>query len=418
MATIYTEPLNSVINYSEWGKLIQKTTFEAGGFIALGLTNMATTDAPQIAQGSRVEIGGSLYVCESNETITSTPSSDGLYYIYGIPNASSASFSYSGSKPTYNAVKGGWYNGNDRAIAKLFYTSSQYNGKVILDSYNAFFAINTEQPIPTTGGQLVITGTVNQVKKATLQPGAYRYDIKAGRGGDGGGNGLVGIGADGEVKTGTFILTEPRVIHYALGGDGNDGASNPDTDDPGGGGGCSGGSAFIDTGDDFILCLGGSGGGGKGGAGDIDQNGAGGGGAAGYGRGGDGGYGSAYDGQDFVVSNGKGGNNGVGGNGGVHQNRNGGGGSGYLSGGTGYENGGGYGEKGGNGQGNSSGSYKGGVGGNSSTGETVSPTDKYPHKIQYQAGGGGGYGYIYNGCDGGSGLKSTSSGYLRIYKTW
>ena len=111
MAVIFTEPLNEEITYHEWGQLIQKTTFEAQGFLGLGLTGMNGTAAPKIANGSRVEVGGSLYVCNADETVTGTATA-GVNYIYCVPAESSASFKYSAAAPAWNAVNGGWYTGN------------------------------------------------------------------------------------------------------------------------------------------------------------------------------------------------------------------------------------------------------------------------------------------------------------------
>jgi hypothetical protein len=419
MAQLYTEPDSGVINLTQWGVLIQKTTFEAGGFIALGLTNTNTTGAPQIANGSRVEVGGSLYKCTADETIGGTPET-GVNYVYCVPGTTTASFTYSAAAPAWNSVKGGWYNGNNRAVAKFYYTGGQYNGKVVLDSYNAIRAVNTEQSIPTTGGEQEITGAVNQVLSTTLDVGAYRYEIRAGKGGTGGVSKEDlpgGTGADGETKSGTFMLLSPRNIYYALGGDGNNGGVSGGTREEGGGGGCSGGSAFIEFGDKFIFCVGGSGGGGRNGM------------SAGGGGGG-GGYGSGQNIGDPAEGPGAPGNNGIGGKGGK--------GVGYLGGGGGGGSGGSGGGGGGDAEnpdlkGNAGGGYgssggsggvlnKGGVGGDSLKGErSITATNKYPYRIQYQGGGGGG-GWNGGGGgqwgDGGSGLKSTSSGYLRIYRMW
>jgi hypothetical protein len=388
----------------------QNTNFNAVtvGHINIGLGNINNSNAPSITEGSVIEVNGGIYRAASTESVTNASSADGLSppaqntknYIYAVPvpNTSSLSWKYSGSAPTWSTSKGGWYSGNNRAVVKLFVSDTQYNGKIILDSYNAMRLINTEQAVPTTGGVQVVTGVVNEVRSTTLPAGTYRYEIQAGKGGAGGGSieGAGGAGAAGEAKSGTFRLEVPRKIYYALGGDGGDGG---DGEVRASGGGGSGGSAFLDLGDDFIFCLGGSGGGGAGG-----RYGAGGG-AGGYGKG-----------EDIISNNGSmGGNNGIGGNGG---NTGGGGGSGILGGGVGGYNaysGGGYGQPGGRGR------NTGVAGGNSLTGEKApGPTDKYTHQIQYQ-GGGSGEGESNSETtsgSGGSALKSTSSGYLRIYRMW
>jgi hypothetical protein len=371
------------------------------GFISLGLTNIDNSSVPQIAAGSKVEVGGSLY--GANGAITGTPTANAVNYIYAVPSEGTLSFSYASTQPTWNSAKGGWYNGNNRAVGKLFYTNGQYNGKVILDGYNAMRLLNADQTVPMTGGMQVVNVTyslLNIVLMTTLPAGAYRYEMKAGTGGRGGNNksNTGGAGAAGEQKAGTFMLYHPTLIHYALGGNGNNGEDTESV--AGGGGGCTGGSAFIDLVTELVLCLGGSGGGGAGRDDDHPLYG---------GAGGAGGYGTAADGTSSY--GGKGGSNGVGGNGGM-TTKSGGGGSGYLRGGASYgegKAGGGYGSSGGNGE-------TGGIGGASEKGENVLPTDKYMWQIQYQ--GGGGAGGAIGGAAGGSGLKSTSSGYLNIYMMW
>jgi hypothetical protein len=524
MARLLEEPVNAKPGTEAWQQMLYKTTFEAGGYMNISLSNMNNDGAPQVLAGSRFELNGSLYYTEANENIcgwanyangtdiyiytipsgnsvtfsysvsvpTYNPAKGGWYngnnralfklyksssggytlktpligpvmpvlqpvpfveifgvtnidntgapqvmagskfilnrkminitadtsidgspvvgtdnYIYAVLSGDSATFSYGNGVPTYNPAKGGWYSGNNRAIARFFYTGERYNGKVILDSYNAMQIINTEQAIPTSGGQLVITGTVNQVKSTTLPIGTYRWEMKAGTGGKGGesSNGQGGTGADGKAKTGTFRVYAEKKIYYALGGDGNDGVGGV----KGGGGGCTGGSAFIDLGDDLILCIGGSGGGGSGDAGSDDFGGGGGG----------GGYGIAGDGLPAASRQlqGLGGKDGIGGNGGSldgsSDSASGGGGSGYIRGGNaGFGDGnrgspgGGYGSPGGN-------SSSGASGGQSMSGEAVpSATDKYPRRIQYQGGGAG----AMNA--GGSGLKTTTSGYIKIWRLW
>jgi hypothetical protein len=404
MASIFTEPLGGEITYTQWQRLIQKTTFETGGFMALSLTNMNSASAPQIAGGSRVEAGGSLYLCAASENIAGTPAA-GINYVYCVPAGALAGFAYSAAAPAWDAAKGGWYNGNNRAVARLYFTGSgggsQYNGKAILDSYNAVRALNTEQAVPASGGIAALSvpaADVNKVLAITLPAGAYRYEVKAGKGGKGGDaeDSTGGGGADGEAKTGGFVLPAARAIRYALGGDGGNGGFSWNAG--GGGGGGTGGSAFIDTGDEFILCLGGSGGGGGGGTyGDSGgQIGGGGGGAGGYGAGAAGASGAARDG--------KGGSGGAGGAGGTVSS------SGAGGAGSGNNNYGGDGEDG---------ALTGGAGGVSQTGENAaSAADKYPYRVQWQGGGGGGGTINRAGGAGGGPLKASSSGYLRIYRMW
>jgi hypothetical protein len=159
------------------------------GFMSIWLTNMNNSSAPQIAAGSQVEVGGKVYTFSTNKTVSGTPANNAVNYLYAVVDDGTVNFNYATTPPSWNASKGGWYNGNNRAVARLFSTSSQYNGKVIIDSYNAINAVNTTQAIPTTDGyQISTAASINTETTITLSPGAYRISIKGGKGGNGGGS--------------------------------------------------------------------------------------------------------------------------------------------------------------------------------------------------------------------------------------
>jgi hypothetical protein len=385
--------------------LNNKASFVGKGYFSAMLSNINTIQAPVLLAGSMFEANGVLFFSDGDTAVSGSCSNGVVNYIYAAPDGL---LQYSAATPAWNNIKGGWYSGNNRALAKFYYSSSGpvYGGKVMLDGYNAMQMMNLSFTA-SSGGNLVITGEINQVLAATLAAGQYRFEMQAGTGGNGssGANGYGGgAGALGEPKSGTFILYHAMEIHYGLGGDGNNGGGGGYA---GGGGGCTGGSAFIDIGYAMFLCIGGSGGGGGG------NNGGGGGGSYGVGGGGGaGGYGSGSGGSGS--SGGKGGRDGIGGNGGGGSYYGGGGGVGSSGSGDGYGIGGGNG-------GDGSSRY-GGRGGGSKIGEGfANATDKYDRGIQFQGGGGGGGGRATSGSDseggaGGSGLKSTSSGYLNIYR--
>jgi hypothetical protein len=250
MAEIVIEPLGGEITYTQWARLIHKTTVEAGGFMALGLANMNGAEALLIARGSRVEAGGSIYKCESDETIGGTPTT-GVNYIYCNPAVSAAGFTFSATALEWSAVYGGWYNGNSRAVAKLYFTGSsgggQYNNKVILDNYNAIRAVNAEQGTPNTGGALISgSGSVNSVQSVSLAAGTYRVEIKAGKGGDGakankadGSSGTIGgeggCGVEGQALARIITLDKQYTAKMYVGGDGNNADPNSYTNNGGGG---------------------------------------------------------------------------------------------------------------------------------------------------------------------------------------
>jgi hypothetical protein len=413
MAKLIAEPANENPGTEDWQLNLLKMTMTTGGLLMIGLGNMDNSSAPVIKAGSRFEINGSFYWCETDETVPGTPpANNAVNYVYAVPgqdpNQKTAGFEYGGA-PSWQPDKGGWFNGANRAVVKFFYTSNQYNGKVILDSYNALYAINDRQSASTTGGLLVANGSVNTVTSFFLSRGAYRWEVKGGTGGAGGpsagGSYAGGAGAQGHVQSGVFIKYDMEEIYCLVGGNG---APGGDADGGGGGGGCSGGSSFLDSNNDFILCIGGSGGGGA--TGYLGTGGGGGGG---------GGWGTGGAGISFLGgAGGAGGSTGTGGAGGA-----GGDGAGAGGAGSGY-NGAGYGAAGAAGGSQTAGSIvaPGGAGGASAKGEgVVTALNKYDHRSQFQGGGGGG-GHIgsgrLNGGAGGGSLLSSSDGYVRIYRMW
>jgi hypothetical protein len=91
---------------------------------------------------------------------------------------------------------------------------------------------------------LVASAGVNTETMVDLPPGAYRVEIKGGKGGKGGsatGDGKVtgygGDGADGESVSVSVITDGTESLLISAGGDGEDGANGGEYDGAGGGGG-------------------------------------------------------------------------------------------------------------------------------------------------------------------------------------
>lgn len=209
MATKIAEPEINRANLEDWLTFIARTTKQGGGFICLELTEMDTSGKPAIKAGSRLEVNHVFYeVGPGNEEITGTltaPAYNGNSYIYTNINTNNDSigFKFSNTPPVWSAEKGGWYSGNDRAVAKFFFTNNQYNGKVILDSHNAMSMVNTKQTFssPPTGVS-AITRTAIGEWDHDLPPGIYRYSVKGGDSGAGGDGGDGGEGGAGQASKG------------------------------------------------------------------------------------------------------------------------------------------------------------------------------------------------------------------------
>jgi hypothetical protein len=340
MAYRFAEPDN-VPGAVSSGYQTQNNNFNAvrTGHINLMLTGMDGPEEPLVMRGSVLEVNGGLFRTDvsADEAVVKppgTPAADAENFIWAVPQENgSLVYQYltGNPAPEWSAAKGGWYSGNRRAIAKLFYTGGQFSGKVILDSYEAAGRVNTRRPVPAEGGVLVFENDIftfpeilggAQVPVAgdyavPLPPGAYRYELKGGNsgaggsggtggfggGGGGGGSGSAGgAGAAGNPGEGGFPGREKAggfyhsggTLHITLGQNGGGGGT-------GGTGGRGGTGAFTASGQGGSGGQGANGGGGGGGGAGtasaiagviIAEGGRSGAGGAGAGAGGSGGYGT------------------------------------------------------------------------------------------------------------------------------
>jgi hypothetical protein len=328
MATLIPNPDNTP-GAASTGYGYQNTQIYAMrvGHIMLGLTNIDSTSASQIAAGSVVEVNGAFFKCSANENITGTPVALKKNYIYAVPSASGATFQFlSGApEPSWNTAKGGWYNGNNRAVARVFYMNGLYYDKIVLDTYSAGASASTSQPIPDSGGTIVawygsgaVPGTPAYPYSTSpgnytlnAEPGGYRVEMRGamgGTGGDGGkgGNGNTnlpsnaGYGADGDegdpplpssadslpITIAKFVLTEKTAIPIEVGATGATGEDGKDGKN----------GVSIVSGEDTYYSAGG--------------------GAGGGGSGADGGFTCIHGPTTVIATSGRGGNGGNGGKGG------------------------------------------------------------------------------------------------------
>jgi hypothetical protein len=312
------EPNIDGATLEDWQLFILRTTFQGGGFMLVDVANIDTAGAPVIKAGSRMEINGAFYKAAADEAVTGSPAS-GTNYVYAVPNSSGVYFQYSAIAPAYSAVKGGWYNGNNRAVLKLSYYGGEYNSKVILYSHSlggenmGGSVIQQKTIVSSPYGTLIKTITPASGladRHFRLEKGTYCFEVAAGGGGGGGGgnggpdegNGSAGgSGAAG----GNSWLASVDYLLAAFGGVGSGGGGGGQGDLGGNGGnGGNGGSpaVTIDLPDQFIgnqenrtqlASIFGGGGGGGGGGGDRGRGGGGQGGNAAAGTGGAGGVGGS-----------------------------------------------------------------------------------------------------------------------------
>jgi len=91
------------------------------GYQAISLTHYDDNLEPKIAAGSIVELGGALFKCEADESITGWAGigNDNDVYIKLVPSGTTATAAFTTAAPTWSTSKQGWYVGNDRYIGGL-----------------------------------------------------------------------------------------------------------------------------------------------------------------------------------------------------------------------------------------------------------------------------------------------------------
>ncbi|MDR0486002.1 MAG: hypothetical protein LBH29_04675 [Elusimicrobiota bacterium] len=178
MANKITESAEINPQNTDWQNLISKTIKLGGGYNFAQFSAMDTDAAPQVLAGSRFEINGSFYQCVSNESITGTPAANVVNYVYAIPNGSSCSFQYSATAPTFQPQKGGWYNGNNRALLKFTMSGNNYTNKEMMRDFSVMYdRQKTEGRIDATNTRLgnisSNDGTENQTLGTFSASGTY-----------------------------------------------------------------------------------------------------------------------------------------------------------------------------------------------------------------------------------------------------
>lgn len=259
------------VTVDDWRVMIQDLEIFTGDILLIGVENINSTGAPRILINSLFDINGSRYKCTTTESMTNGATDDKQNYIYAVASGNTASFQYSAAEPQWDMAKGGWYSGNNRAIVRLFVTGGKYTNKVILDSYNAKYMINTQQDIAALAGIVGVPKAISDifdsnnnyindktfVGSVKLDPGIYRYELKGSKGGKGGKAGVVagqghpandgGDGGEGEALAGIFFH-HGGVIRIKVGADGGNGGDGGAGDFHGVSGNMGGGVVFDEPG--------------------------------------------------------------------------------------------------------------------------------------------------------------------------
>ena len=122
--TLLTNPATPpVANPADWNNFVDredKSNRGAGTAIdTISLTLWdASTTRPEIAQGSVIEVGGSMYLADSDTALTDDGGlADGLVHIKLVPSGGTVIPTLtSDSIPAWDAQKGGWYDSDDKFL--------------------------------------------------------------------------------------------------------------------------------------------------------------------------------------------------------------------------------------------------------------------------------------------------------------
>ncbi|MDR1909476.1 MAG: hypothetical protein LBQ35_06140 [Spirochaetaceae bacterium] len=281
------------------------------GYFSGGLVNPGDTSPPVFKKGTVFEMNGGYFNINSDTPVSpASPGRSALLYVYAVQIPGSISFEYSAAEPVYVPEKGAWYNGESRALYKLYYVMDSidiYAAKTFVSDtfphFSSYPVMDSGQVQATSSSFFSLSGSGNPAPQpVTLEPGAYLFSLRGAGGGGGGGAANTnssprragGNGGSGGAVSELVILSAPETV-TVFAGQGGNGAERiramSDMYDLAAGGGGGGSGSFAWSPNGYFLCAGGGGGGSAGNLASNDYAGPGGaGGSAGSGGGGGAGF--------------------------------------------------------------------------------------------------------------------------------
>ena len=129
----------------DWTDFIDMVKDWIVGHIRCSLTNYDADTAPALAAGSAIEMNGSYFYAATEQSISGTPTTDSLNYIYLDDTA--YTLSWSNVAPTWNDAKQCWQNaGNDRCIGGCYYDGTNYKLKWVYTNQHCGPISRTKNP--------------------------------------------------------------------------------------------------------------------------------------------------------------------------------------------------------------------------------------------------------------------------------
>lgn len=135
MGAILTNPKDTPTSVvDDWQTLVARDAVSYYGKNKVSLTNWdSLTLAPEVAQGSVIDIDGSIATFIADESIGGSPS-DGAIWLKFVVSGSTVTAEWTGTAPTWYADKSGWYNASGERYSGHSCTlaSSAYSLKNVL----------------------------------------------------------------------------------------------------------------------------------------------------------------------------------------------------------------------------------------------------------------------------------------------
>lgn len=149
-------PLDPMVNGDDWTNILARLEKTYKGYDGVSLTNWssASTDRPQIAAGSVIEIGGAPFEYATDETIVDEGGlTDGWCYIKHVVSGDSVTATLTNTFGTWDTAKQGFYDGNDRyslfamyrsgAITKIFTDKAEFDAQTAKLGYRYYEKLYT-----------------------------------------------------------------------------------------------------------------------------------------------------------------------------------------------------------------------------------------------------------------------------------
>lgn len=155
------------------------------GYNRLTLTEIDTTTIPQIAAGSRIEVGGSLYQAASAESISGSATT-GTNYIYLVPGTNVVTPAWTTTAPTWSDAKQGWY-GTGGSAGYRYIASCEYDGassytfkKNITDNFNYEYcsAYGTSGTFTVVTSADIVLDNTEYDTRSGFDTGTYSYTVQ------------------------------------------------------------------------------------------------------------------------------------------------------------------------------------------------------------------------------------------------